>query len=69
MSYENQSFTLHQNHKTKNPNCEYCAKSSEESLEEMGKNWDVESPESRVKTIPIPKGFVSDPRRGDGNHY
>lgn len=58
MSYENQDFTLHQMHNEVNPNCEYCAE-----------KWDINSPEARVKTLPIPKGFVSAPRRGDGQHY
>lgn len=67
MSYPNQNRTQHETHKTKNTNCEYCAKSDREILEEM--SWNIDSPESRVKVLPIPKGFVSAPRRADGQHY
>ncbi len=57
MSYENKDKTEHDAYHKLIPNlsCELC--------------WDVNAPESRVKSIPIPKGFVSAPRRGDGHLY
>lgn len=60
-------FTLHQTHKEQNPNCELCAEKIQGQKEK--KKWNINAPESRVKEIPIPKGFFSAPRRGDGNHY